>query len=189
MQNELFLDPSDSGWYSTTGKDPAVLLRLKEDYDGAEPSGASVTVRNLIRLAQLTGESGYLEQVQRALERYGPGLGQVVRVMPLMASNLALWHARRTEIVLAGAAGAPEVAGLERVVSDCYLPWSVVVPLDPKAHRPSPRMPWLAAMKLKDDQPTAYVCQDFACQSPTNDPEQLRIQVEDAAATRRIIAP
>jgi uncharacterized protein YyaL (SSP411 family) len=104
-----------------------------------------------------------------------------------MASNLALWHARRTEIVLAAAASTPEVADLERVIADSYLPWSVFIPLDPEAHRPSPRMPWLAAMKLKDNRPAAYVCQDFACQAPTNDLEQLRIQLQDASATRRII--
>ena len=43
-----FFDERDGGWFSTTGEDPSVLLRLKEDYDGAEPAAASVTVRNLI---------------------------------------------------------------------------------------------------------------------------------------------
>ena len=50
-RRELFFDDRDGGWFSTTGDDPSVLLRLKEDYDGAEPAAASVTVRNLIRLS------------------------------------------------------------------------------------------------------------------------------------------
>jgi uncharacterized protein YyaL (SSP411 family) len=41
VQTELFFDPRDGGWYSTTGHDPSVLLRLKEDYDGAEPAASS----------------------------------------------------------------------------------------------------------------------------------------------------
>ena len=75
-QTELFFDPADGGWFSTTGDDPSVLLRLKEDYDGAEPAAASVTVRNLIRSAHLAGDAALLDRARRTLERYGPGLGQ-----------------------------------------------------------------------------------------------------------------
>ena len=191
VQTELFFDQKDGGWYSTTGNDPSVLLRLKEDYDGAEPAASSVTVRNLIRLAQLTGDASYLERAQATLERYGPGLAQVVRVMPMMAANLALWHARRTEIVIAGTSGESGFEGIERVVAGRYLPWSVVAPLDPdrpQASVTSARMPWLAAMTLKDGRATAYVCQDFACQTPTSDPDALSGQLDDAMAVRRILA-
>ena len=52
-QDALFWDEVDGGWFSTTGKDPSVLLRLKEDYDGAEPAASSVSVLNLLTLAHL----------------------------------------------------------------------------------------------------------------------------------------
>ena len=52
-QDALFWDAVDGGWFSTTGKDPSVLLRLKEDYDGAEPAASSVSVLNLLTLAHL----------------------------------------------------------------------------------------------------------------------------------------
>src|SRR5687768_9061130 len=45
-QDERFWDDSDGGWFSTTGADPTVLLRLKEDYDGAEPAAGSISVLN-----------------------------------------------------------------------------------------------------------------------------------------------
>src|SRR5262249_42813509 len=50
-QDELFLDPQEGGWFSTTGRDPTVLLRMKEDYDGAEPTASSISVMNLIFLS------------------------------------------------------------------------------------------------------------------------------------------
>ena len=56
-QDELFWDPIEGGWFSTTGEDPSVLLRLKEDYDGAEPAASSVAVLNLLTLAHLTGDA------------------------------------------------------------------------------------------------------------------------------------
>ncbi|HXT69359.1 MAG TPA: thioredoxin domain-containing protein [Vicinamibacterales bacterium] len=187
VQTALFFDASDGGWFGTTGNDPTVLLRLKEDYDGAEPSAASVTTGNLIRLAQLTGDASLMARAQRTLERYGPGLAEVVRVMPLMAGNLALWHARRTEIVTVGMAGATDTLAIERAIAGRYLPWSVTVPLDSATRAISIRTPWLAAMSARDGRATAYVCQDFACQAPVVDAGALEKQLDDASVPRRII--
>lgn len=53
LQDELFLDKTGGGYFNTTGEDPSVLLRVKEDHDGAEPSGNSVSVINLVRLASM----------------------------------------------------------------------------------------------------------------------------------------
>ena len=64
-QDELFWDDGAGGWFSTTGADPSVLLRMKEDYDGAEPSATSVAVSNLIVLAHLTGDAD-VEDAHRA---------------------------------------------------------------------------------------------------------------------------
>src|SRR4029077_14862317 len=49
-QDALFWDEAAGGWFSTTGRDPSVLLRMKEDYDGAEPTASSVSVMNLLVL-------------------------------------------------------------------------------------------------------------------------------------------
>jgi hypothetical protein len=44
QQDDLFWDEADGGWFSTTGRDPSVIARMKEDYDGAEPTASSVSV-------------------------------------------------------------------------------------------------------------------------------------------------
>jgi uncharacterized protein YyaL (SSP411 family) len=186
LQRERFFDNRDGGWYSTTGDDPDVLLRLKEDYDGAEPSASSVTTRNLIRLSQLTGEAPFLDLAERTLQRYGSGLGQVVRVMPLMAANLALWHGRRSEVVVAGDPDGDDFRALERVVASMYLPWAVTLTRPGAVPAPA-HLPWLAAMTPKDGRATAYVCHAFACQAPTHDPAALEEQLVNAAAPSRII--
>ena len=78
-QDELFWDPHEGGWFSTTGHDASVLLRMKEDYDGAEPSAGSVSVRNLQTLVHLTGDRDISSRLDRALARFGPRLGQAAR--------------------------------------------------------------------------------------------------------------
>lgn len=71
LQDELFLDREGGGYFNTTGEDPSVLLRVKEDHDGAEPSANSVSVINLVRLASLAapGSDRYRENAERLLVR------------------------------------------------------------------------------------------------------------------------
>lgn len=57
MQDALFLDRDGGGYFNNTGEDSSVLLRVKEDHDGAEPSGNSVSAINLIRLASMVSGS------------------------------------------------------------------------------------------------------------------------------------
>jgi uncharacterized protein YyaL (SSP411 family) len=191
-ETERFFDPRDGGWFSTTGKDTSVLLRLKEDYDGAEPAAASVTVRNLLTLGHLTANGDLVDRAQRTFERYGPELGRAVRVMPFMVANIALWHASGTQVVIVGDRAADDTRALERAVARHYLPAGVVVPIDmaadaePARKALAARLPWTSAMTTRDGRPAAYVCHDFACREPVTDPARLDEQLADATAPRRI---
>src|SRR5690606_22270189 len=84
-QDELFWDDEHGGWYSTTGQDPSVLLRLKEDYDGAEPSASSVAVGNLLVLSHLVEEPAWPERIERTLALFGTRLDRAGRSVPMMA--------------------------------------------------------------------------------------------------------
>ena len=63
-QDELFADPA-GGYFGTSQRDASVLLRLKEDHDGAEPAASSVSVLNLARLAAITGREEYRKRAER----------------------------------------------------------------------------------------------------------------------------
>jgi uncharacterized protein YyaL (SSP411 family) len=185
VQTSLFYDMRDGGWFSTTGEDRSVLLRVKEDYDGAEPAAASVTVRNLIALGHLLGDEALTTLAGRTLERYGPHIGRAVRVMPLMVTNIVLWHGGGTQIVIAGRHDAEDTRALERAVARHDLPWAVIVPVDPTIAASSP-LPWLQAMALRDGHAAAYVCSDFTCQAPVTDAAALDGQIEDLVRGKRV---
>ena len=57
VQDAHFLDAQEGRWFSTAGDDPALLMRLKEDYDGAEPAATSVSALNLLTLSHLGVEN------------------------------------------------------------------------------------------------------------------------------------
>jgi uncharacterized protein YyaL (SSP411 family) len=187
VETALFHDPRDGGWFSTTGKDRSVLLRVKEDYDGAEPAAASVTVRNLITLGHLLGDASLTALAERTLERYGPHIGRAVRVMPLMVANIVLWHGGGTQIVIAGERDAEDTRALEAEAARRHLPWAVTIPRAPAAAAPA-ALPWLGAMTARDGHAAAYVCSDFTCQAPVAEAGALGTQLDEIARGKRIVA-
>ena len=172
-QDELFWDPNDGGWFSTTGKDESVLLRLKEDYDGAEPAASSVSVLNLLVLSHL-GLGDFSDQIERTLGVFASRLGQSGRVAPMMLAALSTYHAGTPQLVIVGHPSSDDTRALRHVVMQHYLPTTIVVPLAVSARtRLSALLPWTASMKEVDGRATAYLCRNFACEAPTTDASEL----------------
>ena len=162
-QDELFWDSESGGWFSTTGADPSVLLRMKEDYDGAEPSPTSVSAMNCWTLAHLTGEASYRERAASALASFGGRLEDQGRAVPFMASALSASLAGGEQIVIVGRRDADDTQVLWRAAHQRYRPFAVMVLADPAEQAAlAVHMPWVAEMKMIDNQATAYVCRDFA---------------------------
>ena len=188
-QNRLFWDEEGGGWFSTTGDDPTVLLRLKEEYDGAEPSAGSVAVWNLLTLAHLSGGDEAREhggRAERTLRRMAPS-AQAARVVPMMMAAASTYRNGVPQVIIVGARDATATAALHRVLTACYLPGAVSLIVEPGAHQTAiaERLPWVGAMEMRDGVPTAYLCRDFACQAPVTDPEAFRAQLEELTAHRR----
>jgi uncharacterized protein len=171
-QDALFWDAADGGWFSTTGNDPTVLLRLKEDYDGAEPSASSVAVLNLLTLAHLTDDTDARAKIEQTLGRFGPRAGRAARAIPLMLAGLSAWHAGAAQIVIVGDAATR--APLEQALAHHYLPFAIQIPVAPEHQSVlAQAMPFAGAMRAVDGRATAYVCRDFACRAPVTTAEAL----------------
>jgi uncharacterized protein len=178
-QDELFWDAAEGGWFGTTGDDPSVLMRLKEDYDGAEPAASSVGVLNLLSLSHLRPDAGQNERVRRTLSLFAPRLGEYGRAVPMMMAALSTWHAGLSQIVIVGDPHAEDTAALQSVLRSRYLPFALTVPVDVSAQAPvAERLEFLAGMRAIDGRATAYVCRNFACQAPANAPEALERTLE-----------
>jgi uncharacterized protein YyaL (SSP411 family) len=177
-QDELFWDEAEGGWFSTTGRDPSVLLRLKEDYDGAEPAASSVSVLNLLALEHLVGDGRWHAKAERTLSRFGLRIGAAARVVPMMLAALSAWHADHTQIVVVGAPGRDDMNALQREIGGRYLPFAAVIPVTSGQQDALARvLPWVSAMSMRDGRATAYVCRAFTCREPVTDPEALAQQL------------
>ncbi len=187
-QSRLFRDAADGGWFSTSGDDASVLLRLKEDYDGAEPSAASVTAWNLLGLMHLAGAEeagGYREQLEETLRRV-PASPQLARVVPMMMAAASVSRAGVPQVILLGPRDAAATVALHRELAGCFLPGAVSLVVEPGAHQREigARLPWVASMEMLDGRPTAYLCRDGACDEPVNDAEAFRAKLAGLTAHR-----
>ncbi len=155
----LFEDRRNGGFFSTPERGENLVLRLKDDYDGAEPSGNSAMALALLRLARMTGRQDFRAAAERTLKAFGSRLKSAGAALPLMLVALAFALAPPREIVLAGPRDEAFLAAIRRH----FMPNSVVL-----AANDVPR-----PMPAKDGQATAYVCQNYACQLPLTDAESL----------------
>jgi uncharacterized protein YyaL (SSP411 family) len=185
-QDELFADPR-GGWFSTTGEDATVLLRLKEDYDGAEPAAASVAAQNALWLGHLRGDDEQRLSGERALAQLQARGGDAARVAPFMSAVLSSYWAGIRQVVLAGDRGAADTRALHAAAASVYTPFHVSIPVDTKVDQPDLResLPLLADMRAREGRATAYVCQDFHCEAPVQDPEALRVLLSSGSDRQR----
>ena len=167
--DERFWDEQAGGWFSTSGDDPSVLIRLKEDYDGAEPAASSVAALNLLMLSHLQPDETAERRVRRTLERYGEHLAQAARIVPLMMAALSSWHAGMGQAVVAGDPAAPDTMDLQRALAAHYRPFLLTIPPAGGA-----ALPFTSEMRPVDGRAAVYLCRDFRCEAPVTSAAELR---------------
>ena len=170
-QDELFWDEEAGGWFSTTGHDPSVLLRMKEDYDGAEPTASSVAVLNLLTLSHLVSDRAWDDRIEKTLRLFATRIEQMGRGVPLMSAALSTYLAGVQQIVIVEGEGGD---ALDRAVAMHYLPFAIQLRMTSWAQGAlSGSLPFLAAMRPVAGITAAYVCRDFTCRQPVTTVDAL----------------
>ncbi|XP_031122676.1 spermatogenesis-associated protein 20 isoform X1 [Ipomoea triloba] len=184
MQDELFLDKEGGGYFNTPGEDPSVLLRVKEDYDGAEPSGNSVSVINLVRLASMVagGKSEhYRDTAQHVLAVFEKRLEGTALALPLMCLAADMLAApSRKQVVIVGPKGCDDFEDLIAAAHAAYDPNKTVIHIDPSDVEETgfwedmnANIASMAKSNSAADKSVALVCQNFTCSPPISDTESL----------------
>ena len=168
---DLFEDKESGGFFTTAEGDGTLLLRMKDDYDGAEPSGNSIAVLDLLRLAQITNRAEYHSAAERTLRALSRRIATQPPAVPQMLVALGHSFAPKRQVVLAGDRTAGVTQQFLQRLHEHFLPGSVTLLIDSDAARRmlSRFIPAIEQMEQIDGQPTAYVCQNYVCQLPTNE--------------------
>ena len=180
-QIRIFHDSRGSGFFDTSGSDETVLVRMKEQYDGAEPAGNSVAAMNLIRLSRMTDRPEWESMAAETVANFSGTLRAQPGGLPLMAAALDFLVTPPRQVVISGAADDPRTAVMMAILSGRYLPTTVTGPLDSGARGDSPRTlnPFLRKLTPIDGNPAAYVCRNFVCDIPLLSGESLARSLDE----------
>jgi uncharacterized protein YyaL (SSP411 family) len=182
--DDLFWDKDNGGFFFSAEDGETLLVRQKEVYDGAIPSGNSVAAWNLLRLARLTGRSEYSDRADAVFAAFASDTARGASAHSHMADAVLFAASPSLEIVIAGDRGHADTRALLDRVRARYLPQAVTLLVEPGPAGDLIRTiaPFTEGHVPVEERAAAYVCRNSACKLPTTDPDELG-RILDGATT------
>jgi uncharacterized protein YyaL (SSP411 family) len=162
-----FYDAENGGFWQSAAGVKDLILRVKEDYDGAEPSGNSVAVLSLLKLGAITGREEFTAAAGKSLRLSAARLRQTPQAVPCLLQALDFSLQEPTRAVVAGDPGSSAARELLRAIHSVYQPNKVVL------GNTAPAEPFAATLPAKVG-PVVYLCTGASCQPPTSDPSKVK---------------
>jgi uncharacterized protein YyaL (SSP411 family) len=155
-----FHDAENGGFWQSVSGAKDLILRVKEDYDGAEPSGNSVALLALLKLGRITDRREFIQVAEKSLRLFANRLQQVPQAVPYLLQALDFSLGEPCRAVVAGDPGNPEARALLRAIHSVYQPHKVVLGNTGSVE------PFAKTLAARDG-PLVYLCTGSACQPPT----------------------
>lgn len=163
---DKFRDNESGGFFFTAGSDKSLLVRTKEIYDGAIPSGNSVMFNNLLRLSRITSDHKYDEYAQKLLDAFSENINNSPSGSTFLIGSLDFLFGNSYEIIITNKERNKELEAILAELNKHYIPNKVVI-----VNTVTSKLPfeYLNNYSSESDLPVIYVCKNFQCELPTND--------------------
>ena len=177
--NELMLakfwDHDLGGLFLATEDRSDLILRNKEIYDGAIPSGNSAAALNLLRLGRMVSDPSLEEKAHQIGKFFSDQVSQIPQGYTQFLSALLFAFGPTYEVVIAGEREAQDTNQLLETLRQNYLPNKVLLfnPEGDERAKITHLALFLESKGTIDGKAAAYVCRDYSCKMPTNDPKQM----------------
>jgi uncharacterized protein len=162
-----FYDAEDGGFWQSAADAKDLILRVKEDYDGAEPSGNSVAMLALLKLGAITGRKAFSEAAEKSLRLFTNRLQQTPQAVPCMLQALDFSMQEPKRAVVAGDPNSSKTRQLLRAIHSVYEPNKVVLANSGAVEEFARTFP-------AKDGPVVYLCAGNSCQPPASDAASLK---------------
>jgi uncharacterized protein YyaL (SSP411 family) len=179
---EEFWDSEDGGFFYTGKSHEELIVRSKDYFDNATPSGNSVAAEALLHLAALTGNEDYSRKavtifrlLRDPLKRYASGFGRLLGALDFYLST-------PKEIAIIGDVRAEETRALLREIWTRYLPNKIVALSGGDDNRAAEIVPLLLNRPMIDGRATAYVCENYTCLQPVSTAAELSRQLSSGTS-------
>jgi len=167
-----FYDPEAGGFWQTPASTPHLLVRSKEDHDGAEPGGNSVAALALLRISAICARKDWHEAATKTLRLFAQKLHQMPHAVPhlLLALDFAQQEPKRVALVGDWTCGSTET--LLRTANSVFEPHRVLL------GNHGPVDPFVRGLPVNEEFTQAFCCTGSACQPPTRDRKKLKAFLE-----------
>ena len=170
-----FWDEEEGGFYFTSEDSEELLVRKKDAYDGAMPSGNSVAALNLVRLARFLGDPELEERAAETIKAFSGIIPRAPSGFSMMLNALEFAQGESYEIVIVGDPDRPDTQKMLETIRQHYIPNKVILLKGTKhqSDEVSRLAPFAKFHDTVGGKATAHVCIDYNCKLPTTDNEQL----------------
>jgi len=169
---DLFWDDEYGGFYLTANDAEELIVREKEVYDGALPSGNSVAAMQLLRLGQLTGDLSLIDKVTELHSTFKTNIESYPSGHTFILQSLLAHTMPKKEIVIIGKKDEQERTKIIKALQQSFNPnYSILVAETPEEFKGI--VDFASDYKIIDGKTTVYVCENFSCQQPTTDTDQV----------------
>lgn len=172
---QKFWDEKSGGFFFTPDDHERLIVRTRNAYDNAIPSGNSVAVHNLLKLSQFTGDFNLKDKAERTLKLFTSQMQRSPSGFAVLLSSLDYFWGNPKEIVIAGDRDAGQTMSMIEAVHQHYLPNKILAYADPEIlDRKESLLPAIEGKISKDGQAKIFVCENYACQSPFRNKEDFQ---------------
>jgi len=172
--DDEFWDDAEGGYFISSNKHEKLIMRRKEIYDGAYPSGNSIALLNLIRLAKLSYNPDQEEKAEKLLKAFSQTMKQVPEAYVMSLVGLDLLVHGTCEVVIAGSEEFGQENDFVKALRSVYCPENLMIYLNPKNREELISLvPALKEYQMIDNRTTAYLCRNYSCELPVTDLSEL----------------
>jgi len=166
-----FWDDENGGFYFTADDGERLLIRQKDIYDGAIPSGNSMAMLNLLRLGRITASADFEGKAAKIGRAFCGNVSQLPLAYTQLMVAVDFAVGPSYEVVIAGDAQADDTRQMLDAIRGIFVPNKIVIlhPTDQKPPSIDDIVPFIKDHSGIDGRATAYVCLDYNCQLPTKD--------------------
>lgn len=177
---QLFWDEKQGGFYFTPKDGEDIIIRTKEVYDGAIPSGNSIELLNLIKLARITGDNKIEQYAQEMQKTFSKTIKSATLGYTQFLSGVDYLLGPAYEVVITGDRNSEDTKNMIAALNKRYIPNKVVVlnPTNEDNRELISVAAYVSNQKAIDGKATAYVCKNFTCGRPTTEIEQMLKSLE-----------
>jgi uncharacterized protein YyaL (SSP411 family) len=162
-----FYDAENGGFWQSAADSEDLILRVKDDYDGAEPSGNSVATLSLLKLGAITGRKKFMDAAGKTLRLFVARLQQFPQAMPFMLHALDFSLQEPKRVVIAGDANSAKFHELLRAAHSVYQPDKIILGNAGAVEE------FAGSLPAKNGA-TVYLCAGNSCQSPTSEVARVK---------------